>query len=85
MQTKVKKTIKELPKVDRPREKLMQYGPEKLSNSELLAILSFIVRFLLECLDKNHLYVNYSEIDDEEYGVNKEDKELNRGTCLANA
>jgi len=22
-------------------------------------------RFLLECLDKNHLYVNYSEIDDE--------------------
>ncbi len=39
MNTKVKKTIKELPKVERPREKLMQYGPEKLSNSELLAIL----------------------------------------------
>ena len=39
MDTKVKKTIKELPKVERPREKLMQYGPEKLSNSELLAIL----------------------------------------------
>jgi len=36
-------------------------------------------KFLLECLDKNHLYVNYSEIDDEEYGVNKEDKKLNRG------
>ena len=35
-------------------------------------------RFLLECLDKNHLYVNYSEIDDEEYGVNEEDKRLNR-------
>jgi adenine-specific DNA-methyltransferase len=35
-------------------------------------------RFLLECLDKNHLYVNYSEIDDEEHGVNKEDKKLNR-------
>ncbi len=31
--------IKDLPKVDRPREKLIQYGPEKLSNSELLAIL----------------------------------------------
>jgi adenine-specific DNA-methyltransferase len=31
-----------------------------------------------ECLDKNHLYVNYSEIDDEEYGVSKEDKKLNR-------
>jgi len=35
-------------------------------------------RFLLECLDKNHLYVNYSEIDDEEYGVSGEDKKLNR-------
>jgi DNA repair protein RadC len=39
MQSKIKKTIKELPKVERPREKLMQYGPEKLSNSELLAII----------------------------------------------
>ena len=38
MQSKAKKTIKELPKVERPREKLIQYGPEKLSNSELLAI-----------------------------------------------
>jgi len=35
-------------------------------------------RFLLECLDKNHLYVNYSEIDDEEYGVSEGDKKLNR-------
>jgi adenine-specific DNA-methyltransferase len=35
-------------------------------------------RFLFECLDKNHLYVNYSEIDDEEYGVREEDKKLNR-------
>ena len=39
MQIKVKKTIKELPKAERPREKLIKYGPEKLSNSELLAIL----------------------------------------------
>ena len=39
MEIKAKKTIKDLPKVERPREKLMQYGPEKLSNSELLAIL----------------------------------------------
>lgn len=31
--------IKDLPKVDRPREKLIKYGPEKLSDSELLAIL----------------------------------------------
>ena len=31
--------LKEVPKIDRPREKLIKYGPEKLSNSELLAIL----------------------------------------------
>ena len=35
-------------------------------------------RFLLECLDKNHLYVNYSEIDDKEYGVSEDDKKLNK-------
>ena len=35
-------------------------------------------RFLLECLDKNHLYINYSEIDDKEYGVNKDDKKINK-------
>lgn len=39
MEGKIKKRIKDLPKVERPREKLMRYGPEKLSNSELLAIL----------------------------------------------
>ncbi|MBU2529538.1 MAG: DNA repair protein RadC [Elusimicrobia bacterium] len=31
--------IKDLPKIERPRERLERYGPEKLSNSELLAIL----------------------------------------------
>lgn len=31
--------IKDLPRAERPREKLIKYGPEKLSNSELLAIL----------------------------------------------
>jgi len=35
-------------------------------------------RFLLECLDKNHLYINYSEIDDKEYGVSEEDMKLNK-------
>lgn len=35
-------------------------------------------QFLLETLDKNQLYVNYSEIDDEDYKVSKEDKALNR-------
>ena len=34
-------------------------------------------KFLIECLDKNNLYVNLSEIDDKEYGVSKEDKKLN--------
>ena len=34
--------------------------------------------FLLEYLDKNQLYVNYSEIDDEEYEVGEEDKRLNK-------
>jgi len=31
--------IKDLPKIERPREKLEKYGPEKLSNSELLAVI----------------------------------------------
>lgn len=31
--------IKDLPKIERPREKLEKYGPERLSSSELLAIL----------------------------------------------
>lgn len=35
-------------------------------------------RFLLECLDKNHLYINYSEINDKEYGVSEEVKKLNK-------
>lgn len=36
---KGKTTIKALPREERPREKLLEYGPSKLSNSELLAIL----------------------------------------------
>ena len=35
-------------------------------------------KFLIECLDKNQLYINLSEIEDKEYGVSKEDKELNK-------
>lgn len=31
--------IKDLPKIDRPREKLEKYGPDKLSDTELLAVL----------------------------------------------
>ena len=32
-------TIKELPEEERPREKLIKYGAEKLSNAELIAII----------------------------------------------
>src|SRR3989338_2580849 len=35
-------------------------------------------RFLIELLDKNQLYVNHSEIDDEDYRVTDTDKKLNR-------
>ncbi len=35
-------------------------------------------KFLIECLDKNQLYVNYSEIEDKEYEVSKEDIKLNK-------
>lgn len=31
--------IKDLPRVDRPREKLLKYGPAKLTTAELRAIL----------------------------------------------
>ncbi|MDR9410707.1 MAG: site-specific DNA-methyltransferase, partial [Balneolaceae bacterium] len=34
-------------------------------------------RFLIEVLDKNLLYVNYSEIDDADFAVSEEDKTLN--------
>ncbi len=37
MQEKIK--VKDLPRIERPREKLVRYGPERLSNSELLAII----------------------------------------------
>ena len=35
-------------------------------------------KFLIECLDKNQLYVNFSEIEDKEYAVSKEDIKLNK-------
>jgi adenine-specific DNA-methyltransferase len=35
-------------------------------------------RFLFECLDKNHLYINYSEINDNQYEVNDKDKKINK-------
>lgn len=35
-------------------------------------------RFLMEILDKNLLYVNYCDIDDEEFGISEEDKAFTR-------
>lgn len=35
-------------------------------------------KFLIECLDKNQLYVNLNEMEDKEYGIGKEDKKLNK-------
>jgi adenine-specific DNA-methyltransferase len=34
-------------------------------------------KFLLEALDKNLLYIPYSEIDNQEFGISEEDKQLN--------
>ena len=33
---------------------------------------------LMELLDKNQLYVNLSEMEDENFGISDADKELNR-------
>lgn len=33
---------------------------------------------LIECLDKNHLYVNLSEMEDATYQISEEEKEMNR-------
>jgi adenine-specific DNA-methyltransferase len=35
-------------------------------------------KILCDCLDKNHLYVNLSEIDDKKYEVSEKDKALNK-------
>ena len=34
-------------------------------------------RFLIECLDKNLLYVPYSEIDNAEFGISENVKNIN--------
>lgn len=39
-------------------------------------------KFLIECLDKNQLYINLSEINDKDYKVSKEDVDLNKDFYL---
>ncbi len=50
---------------------------ENISEFEELSIADQ-KKFLIEVLDKNHLYVNYSEIDDKDYKISDEDKKLNK-------
>ncbi len=55
--------------------------PKKIdSNISLFHELSFEnqQRFLIEAIDKNQLYVNYSDIDDESNGISEQDKKFNK-------
>lgn len=52
-------------------KKLRKQDFEKLSLAEQKQILS-------EIIDNNNLYVNYNDIDDEDYQVSEQDKKLNR-------
>jgi len=35
-------------------------------------------KILMDCLDKNHLYVNYNELEDSTYKISAEDKRINK-------
>lgn len=48
------------------------------------ASLETMQQYLVEILDKNQLYVNFSEIEDESFAVSKEDKALNYSFYKAN-
>jgi len=48
------------------------------------ASLETMQQYLIEILDKNQLYVNFSEIEDETFAVSKEDKALNYSFYKAN-
>ena len=54
--------------------------PKKLKEKEFLD-LSFAEQkqLLLEIIDKNNLYVNFSDIDDDTYGISEDEKMLNKG------
>lgn len=52
-------------------KKLKKSAFEKLSLAEQKQV-------LLELVDNNNLYVNYSEIDDSDYGISLEEKKLNK-------
>ncbi len=50
--------IKDMPKVERPRERLLAYGPESLSNYELLAIILRIGRKNESVIDLSKRVIN---------------------------
>ena len=55
--------------------------PDKIeaAKEEFAALtLSDQQRFLMELLDKNLLYVNYCDIDDEDFSISEEDKKFSR-------
>ncbi len=53
------------------------FEPKKFDNTEFAKLaLEEQKKALTDILDKNHLYVNYSEIEDTEYKISKEDKKL---------
>lgn len=53
--------------------------PKKLKKSEFEKLsLAEQKQVLLELVDNNNLYVNYSEIDDSDYGILLEEKKLNK-------
>lgn len=53
--------------------------PKKLKKKEFLE-LSFAEKkqLLLEIIDQNNLYVNFSDIDDDTYGISEDEKILNK-------
>ena len=54
-------------------------SPKKLKEKEFLE-LSFAEQkqLLLEIIDQNNLYVNFSDIDDDTYGISEDEKKLNK-------
>ena len=56
-------------------------NPKEINNktSDFIELdIAEMKRFLIEVLDKNLLYVPYSEIDNNEFGISDEDKRLNK-------
>jgi len=55
--------IKDIPPYERPRERLIKYGPEVLSNAELLAILIRTGTKNLSAIDLAHSIINHKGLD----------------------